>query len=101
MTREELMEEIMQDPSNQLYGLPIGFIQRMICEYKLIGVDPYKVVRLEAQLREFDRVIDEEGIAESCINPLEDLRIAIRKLKSRIKELEETNQLRLGLSEDK
>lgn len=81
MTREELINEIMQDPGNQLFGLPLGFIKRMIAEYQTVGVDLYKVVKLEARLKEFDRVIDEEGVAESCINPLEDLRISIRKLK--------------------
>ena len=54
MTREELMKEIMADPGNQLFGLPLGFIQKMIYEYNLIGVDPYKVVRLEARIRELE-----------------------------------------------
>ena len=40
--------------------------------------------KAEAHLKLFDQVIDEEHIAESCINPLEDLKIAIRKLKAQL-----------------
>lgn len=39
--------------------------------------------KYKKRLDEFDAVIDDEHVAESCINPLEDLKIAIRKLKQR------------------
>jgi hypothetical protein len=37
--------------------------------------------QLIKELKEFDKIIDEEGVARSCINPKEDLRLAIRGLK--------------------
>lgn len=42
-----------------------------------------EIKRLKVELCAFDSIIDEMGIAESCINPKEDLRIAITKLKQR------------------
>lgn len=40
-----------------------------------------EVSALKVQAKRIDRVLDEEGAARSCINPLEDLRIAVRGLK--------------------
>lgn len=48
-----------------------------------IGSQMRELQQLRKQLKAFDAVIDEEGIAQSRINPLEDLRIGIRKLKQR------------------
>ena len=51
-----------------------------------------EIERLKIHLKEFDAVIDSEHIANSCINPLEDLKIAIRALKAERDELRATNE---------
>jgi chromosome segregation ATPase len=39
--------------------------------------------RYKTEFVQLDAIIDEEGVARSCINPFEDLRLAIRGLKTR------------------
>ena len=41
-----------------------------------------KIDREKNHFRQLDSIIDEEGVARSCINPFEDLRLAIRRLKT-------------------
>jgi len=52
-----------------------------------------EIVKLRQRVKD-DRVIDDEGVTRSCINPLEDLKNAIKFLKQCVKELETINKSR-------
>jgi hypothetical protein len=47
------------------------------------------VRKAQEDFRKLDAIIDEEGVARSCINPFEDLRLAIRGLNEQIVKLTE------------
>ena len=57
MTREELLKEIMEDPGNTLFGVPLSDMQRILYEYETFGINPERVwsrIRLLEQRRSGD-----------------------------------------------
>jgi hypothetical protein len=55
---------------------------------KETGILRDRLVKAAENLNKIDDIIDEEGVAQSCINPFEDLRKAIRHLKQRAERAE-------------
>ena len=57
MTREELMNEILADPGNALFGLPLSEIQRMVYEKQSGGQDPYEICRLRRRISLLEKAL--------------------------------------------
>lgn len=64
-------------------------------ELELLAAKDEEIARLKGQIakahenfRKFDSIVEEEGVVQSCINPYEDIRIAIRHLKQRAESAE-------------
>lgn len=59
MTREELLKEIIEDPSNSLFGIPLLEVRKMIFEYQTQNVDPYKIF---AERIKLEKAVDKLNI---------------------------------------
>jgi hypothetical protein len=54
---KEQIEEIINDQGNTLFGIPFSEIRGMIYDYQTKGVDPYRILQLQAEitrLKEFE-----------------------------------------------
>jgi len=50
-----LYDDLMNDPGNTIFGLPLSKIQSLIYEYQSKGVDPYEVVQLKNRVKELEQ----------------------------------------------